>query len=49
MHIDVKVYQYPAIQMGKESVDLTGHSSHVTNVAFTQDSSLISVGKFKNS
>ncbi len=40
-----QVYDYPAIQMKIESVELTGHSSHVTNVAFTQDGNLISVGK----
>ena len=41
----LQVYEYPAVQMKIESVELTGHSSHVTNVAFTQDGNLISVGK----
>ena len=37
----VKVFRYPCIQKGSESVVGKGHSSHVTNVRFSNNDEMI--------
>ena len=40
----VKVYKYPVDQPAQGSLDLIGHSAHVTNVAFPVNRGLVSTG-----
>jgi microtubule-associated protein-like 1/2 len=41
---EVLLYKYPAVQPDAEFDILSGHSSHVTGVAFLQENSLVSAG-----
>lgn len=45
----VRVYRYPNSQSDAESLELLGHSSHVTGVTFLPGQRLVSTGGFEGS
>ena len=45
----VRIYRYPNAQSEAESLELLGHSSHVTGVTFMPGSRLVSTGGIEGS
>ena len=45
----VRIYRYPNAQSEAESLELLGHSSHVTGVTFLPGSRLVSTGGIEGS